>query len=106
MCPLGRLNHVNECYAALEMSTKFGMRIAVLSRRAGSNAIGEDRFEAVVVGSHHVQLPISDESRKMLTDALAHDSCFSVMDGKSFFHQDNRRVSGESLHAPLELGIA
>jgi hypothetical protein len=100
------VNHFDECYSTLEMSTKLGMRFAVLGGGAGSNAIGEDGLQAVVVGSHDVQLPISNESREMLADALAHDSCFSVMDGESFFHQDDCRMSGESLHAPLKLGIA
>jgi len=103
---LRRIDHLYKLYPPLQVGLKCLMSPAVLALGPVAKAIVQDRLQAIKVRPDNIDPLIRDQSSKPLSHALAHDPGFSVMHGKSFFHQHRGSMRCKSLRASLEGFIA
>src|SRR5579872_520994 len=99
------VDHLHKSDAPFEAGTKLRMSITILALRTVTNAVGECCFEAVEIGPHHVHALVGNETGQVLSNALAHDACLSVMCSETFLVQNGSHVSRKSLHTSVELCI-
>lgn len=89
-----------------EMRAKGGVGFAVLRVGSETNAVDEDRFQAVVVGADDIGVAVDDDACEKLADALAHDARLAVMRGETLFLKNRGNTSCEARDAAFEFLVA
>ena len=88
--------------AAFKVLPKAGVGFAVLTVRALSDAVGEDGFEAVVVGATYIGVMVDDEARELLAHCLPHNAGLAMVNMKPFIVRDGGYMRGEALRAVVQ----
>jgi len=81
------------------MRAKVRMLDAVLAGGAGADAVGQDGFQCIEVGTADVGAFVDDKTSDVLADAAAHDASFSMVHGETFFGGDGGGLGAEAVDA-------
>src|SRR5215471_12758596 len=103
---LRRVNHLDERDTTREMGAKVGVPVAILTFRTKPNAVGENGFQTIEIGSADIQAFVGDQSRQLLSHTSAHDARLPVIHVESFLQQNRGRVQRETPGATFEILVA
>jgi hypothetical protein len=80
-----RVDLFDEAYSAFEVRTKTGMAAAILAGWTEPHTIRQRRLQQIEILPSDIHVPIDDQPREVLPDALTHDPGLAVIHRKTLF---------------------